>query len=140
MSLKGSKTAQNLLKAFGIETQAHRRYMYFALQAEQEGLPDIAMLFRSTAEGEVGHANGHLELLQSVGDPLTGLPFGSTADNLRAAIASEAMETTDIYPAFARMAREEGFHDIADWFETLAKAENSHSHRYQKALDQFAKT
>lgn len=135
MSLKGSKTAKNLLRAFEIETQAHRRYLYFASQAEQEGLHDIAALFRSTAEGETGHANGHLELMQPAGDPLTGLPIGTTPENLRAAIASETQESADMYPGFARVAREEGFLEIADWFETLAKAERSHATRYQKALD-----
>ncbi|HAH11864.1 MAG TPA: rubrerythrin, partial [Alphaproteobacteria bacterium] len=94
-----------------------------------------AAVFRSTAEGETGHAHGHLEFLESVGDPATGKPIGATADNLRAAIAGETHEYTDMYPGMARTARDEGFDEIADWFETLAKAEKSHAGRFQKALD-----
>jgi len=135
MGLKGSKTEQNLKAAFARESQASRRYLYFANKADIEGQNDIAMLFRSTAEGETGHAHGHLEFLEQVGDPATGLPFGSTRDNLRAAVAGETHEYADMYPGMARTARDEGFDEIADWFETLAKAERSHAARYQKALD-----
>jgi rubrerythrin len=137
MSLKGSKTAQNLKDAFAGESQANRRYLYFANKADVEGQQDIAALFRSTAEGETGHAHGHLEYLEAIGDPATGLPFGSTADNLKAAVAGETHEYTDMYPGMARTAREEGFEEIADWFETLAKAERSHANRYQKALNEM---
>ncbi len=135
MELKGSKTEANLKAAFAGEAQANRRYLYFAVKADVEGYSDVAAVFRSTAEGETGHAHGHLEYLELVGDPVTGLPIGSTRDNLKAAIASETYEYTDMYPAMARTAREEGFEEIADWFETLAKAERSHAHRFQKALD-----
>jgi hypothetical protein len=92
-------------------------------------------VFRSTAEGETGHAHGHLEYLEEVGDPATGLPIGATDDNLKAAIAGETHEYTDMYPGMAKTARDEGFDEIADWFETLAKAEKSHANRFQKALD-----
>ena len=92
-------------------------------------------MFRSTAEGETGHARGHLEFLEAVGDPATGLPIGATGDNLKAAIAGETHEYTDMYPGMARTAREEGFDEIVDWFETLAKAERPHAGRFQKALD-----
>lgn len=136
MSLKGSKTEQNLKAAFAGEAQANRRYLYFAAKADIEGYSDIAALFRSTAEGETGHAYGHLEYLESSsGDPATGLPIGGTLDNLRAAIAGEVHEYTDMYPGMAKIAREEGFHELADWFETLAKAERSHANRFQKALE-----
>ena len=136
MSLKGSKTEQNLKDAFAGESQANRRYLYFAAKADVEGQNDIATVFRSTAEGETGHAHGHLEYLEKeCGDPATGEPIGSTADNLKAAIAGETHEYTDMYPGMARTAREEGFDEIADWFETLAKAERSHAGRFQKALD-----
>jgi len=138
MNLKGSKTEQNLKQAFSIEAQANRRYLYFANKADIEGLPDIAALFRSTAEGETGHAHGHLEFLEAVGDPASGLPIGSTRDNLQAAIASETHEYADMYPGMAKMARDEGFDEIADWFEILAKAERSHANRYQKALGALA--
>lgn len=135
VELKGSKTAQNLKDAFAAESQANRRYLYFANKADIEGQPDVAALFRSTAEGETGHAHGHLEFLEAVGDPTTGLPIGSTRDNLQAAVAGEVHESTHMYPGMARTARDEGFGEVADWFETLAKAERSHAQRYQKALD-----
>ena len=135
--LKGSKTEENLKAAFAGESQANRRYLYFAQQADVEGYNDVAALFRSTAEGETGHAFGHLEYLEQVGDPATGLPIGNTRDNLKAAVAGETYEYTDMYPGMAKTAREEGFDEIADWFETLAKAERSHANRYQKALDEL---
>jgi rubrerythrin len=138
MSLKGSRTEENLRAAFATESQANRRYLYFAQKADVEGYSDVAAVFRSTAEGETGHAHGHLEYLESCGDPTTGLPFGDTASNLRSAIASETHECTDMYPGMARVAREEGFDEIADWFETLAKAERSHANRFQRALTDLA--
>lgn len=134
-NLKGSKTEENLKEAFAGESQANRRYLYFAQKADVEGCNDVAAVFRSTAEGETGHAHGHLEFLEKVGDPATGLPIGVTSDNLQAAIAGETHEYTDMYPGMAKTARDEGFEEIADWFETLAKAEKSHAGRFQKALD-----
>ncbi len=134
-SLAGTKTEQNLKDAFSGESQANRRYLYFARKADVEGYNDVSAVFRSTAEGETGHAHGHLEFLVEVGDPATGEPIGGTADNLRSAIAGETYEYTDMYPGMARTAREEGLDEIADWFETLAKAEKSHAGRFQKALD-----
>ena len=133
--LKGSKTEDNLKAAFAGESQANRRYLYFAQKADVEGFNDVSAVFRSIAEGETGHAHGHLEYLQEVGDPATGKPIGNTELNLAASIAGEIHEYTDMYPGFARTAREEGFDEIADWFETLAKAERSHANRYVKALD-----
>ena len=138
MALKGSKTEQNLKDAFAGESQANRRYLYFAQKADVEGHNDVATVFRSTAEGETGHAHGHLEWLEQCGDPATGLPIGSTRDNLKAAVAGETHEYTDMYPGMAKTARGEGFAEIADWFETLAKAERSHANRFQKALDSLA--
>ena len=135
MSLKDSKTEDNLKAAFAGESQAYRRYLYFAQKADVEGYNDVATVFRSTAEGETGHAHGHLEFLEETGDPATGKPIGGTGDNLQAAIAGETHEYTDMYPGMARTAREEGFDEIADWFETLAKAEKSHAGRFQKAFD-----
>src|SRR5215470_12535895 len=134
-ALKGTKTHDNLKAAFAGESQATRRYLYFANKADVEGQNDVAALFRSTAEGETGHAHGHLEFLEQVGDPATGLPIGATKLNLKAAIAGETHEYTDMYPGMAKIAREEGFGEIADWFETLAKAERSHANRFQKALE-----
>lgn len=135
MELKNSKTHDNLKAAFAGESQANRRYLYFAAKADVEGYNDVSSVFRSTAEGETGHAHGHLEYMEGVGDPATGLPIGSTANNLKAAIAGETHEYTDMYPGMAKTAREEGFDEVADWFETLAKAERSHANRFQKALD-----
>ena len=136
-NLNGTKTHQNLKDAFAGESQANRRYLYFAKQADIEGYPEIAGLFRDTAEGETGHAHGHLDYLKAVGDPATGLPIGETPDNLKASVAGETHEYTDMYPGMARTAREEGFKEIADWFETLAKAERSHANRYTRALNEL---
>ncbi len=137
MDLKGSKTEQSLKDAFAGESQANRRYLYFAAKADIEGYNDAATVFRSTAEGETGHAHGHLEYLEASGDPATGMPFGSTDANLKTAIAGETHEYTDMYPGMAKAAREEGFEEIADWFETLAKAERSHANRFQKMLNEL---
>ena len=138
-ALKGSKTAQNLKDAFAGESQANRRYLYFAQKADVEGYNDVSAVFRSTAEAETGHAHGHLEYLEAVGEPATGEPIGDTSLNLKASIAGETHEYTDMYPGMARTARDEGFDEIADWFETLAKAEKSHAGRFQKALDTLGK-
>ena len=135
MELQSSQTVQNLKDAFAGESQANRRYLYFAAKADVEGENDVAAVFRSTAEGETGHAHGHLEYLEEVGDPATGLPIGDTRKNLLASIEGETHEYSDMYPGMAKTAREEGFEEIADWFETLAKAEKSHANRFQKALD-----
>ncbi len=135
--LKGTKTQQNLKEAFAGESQANRRYLYFAKIADVEGYPEIAGNFRETAEGETGHAHGHLDYLKAVGDPATDLPIGDTSKNLKAAVAGETHEYTDMYPGFAKTARQEGFNEIADWFETLAKAEKSHAGRFQRLLDEI---
>jgi len=136
--LAGSKTHENLRAAFASECQANRRYLLFAKQADLEGHPDVASLFRDTAEGEAGHAQHHLELLAPVGDPVTGLPIGTTRQNLAAAVASETMEFMELYPGMAKTARAEGFEEAADWFETLAKAERAHAGRFQLGLDTLA--
>ena len=132
--LKGSKTEKNLKDAFAGESQANRRYLYFAKVADVEGYPEVAANFRETAEGETGHAHGHLDFLKAIGDPATGLPIGDSVANLKAAIAGETHEYTDMYPGMARTAREEGLAEVSDWFETLAKAERSHAGRFDKML------
>lgn len=137
-TIRGTQTEQNLKEAFAGESQANRRYLYFAQKADVEGYNDVATVFRSTAEGETGHAHGHLEYLEEAGDPATGMPFGLTVDNLKTAIAGETHEYTDMYPGMARTARNEGFEEIADWFETLAKAEKSHAGKFQRTLDAIA--
>ena len=135
MKLKGSRTQANLKSAFSGESQANRRYLYFAAKADIEGQNDVAAVFRSTAEGETGHAHGHLEYLEQCGDPATDLPIGPTRSNLKAAIVGETHEYSDMYPGMAKAAREEGFDEIADWFETLAKAERSHANKFTKTLE-----
>jgi rubrerythrin len=139
MNLKGTKTEEALKEAFAGESMANRRYLYFANQCDIAGENDVAALFRSTAEGETGHAHGHMEYLidGGAGDPATGLPAKSVKEALESAIHGETHEYTDMYPGFARIARDEGFDEVADWFETLAKAERSHANRYKKALDDY---
>jgi len=133
--LNGSKTYENLKEAFAGESQANRRYLYFARKADIEGVPEVAGLFRDIAEGETGHAFGHMDFAAKVGDPVTGVVIGPTDQNLRSAVEGETYEYTEMYPGFAKTARDEGFDDVAEWFETLARAEKSHAGRFQKALE-----
>lgn len=137
-SLKGTKNRENLKGAFAGESQANRRYLYFARAADIEGYPDIDGLFRDTLEVETGHAFGHLDFLKEVGDPVTDVPFGSTEKNLKSAIEGETYEYTEMYPGFAKTARQDGFNELAEWFETLAKAEKSHAGRFTKGLEKIA--
>jgi rubrerythrin len=135
MSFPESKTHQNLKAAFAGESQANRRYTWMAAVAEKEGLAEVAELFRHSADGETGHALKHLMFLaEKAGDPATGLALGDTRTNLVSAVAGETYEYTDMYPDFARKAREEGYTEIAAWFETLAKVERFHAGRFQAAL------
>ena len=134
-SLAGTKSHQNLKEAFAGESQANRRYLYFARVADIEGYPDVGGLFRDTSEAETGHAFGHLDFLKEVGDPCTGVPIGTTEKNLKSAVEGETYEYTEMYPGFAKTAREEGLSELAEWFETLAKAEKSHAGRFNKGLD-----
>ena len=136
--LNGSKTHDNLKEAFAGESQANRRYLYFAQQADVEGYPDVSALFRSVAEGETGHAFGHFDFLAEVGDPVTEVPVGATEANLKSAIEGEVYEYTEMYPGFAKTARDEGFEQIADWFETLARAEKSHAGRFTQGLESLS--
>lgn len=132
--LEGTKTHANLKDAYAHEAQANRRYLYFARQADLDGFPEIAGLFRDTAEGETSHAHGHMDFLKRVGDPVTGLPVGGTEQDLASAIAGETEEAETGYPAMAKTAREEGFPEVADWFETLARAERNHAERFKRGL------
>ena len=136
--LNGTKTHDNLKEAFAGESQANRRYLYFAQQADVEGYPDVSALFRSVAEGETGHAFGHFDFLAEVGDPVTGVAVGGTANNLKSAIEGETYEYTEMYPGFAKTARDEGFDQVAEWFETLARAEKSHAGRFTQGLESLA--
>ena len=134
MELKGSATEQNLKDAFAGESQANRRYLYFASKADVEGYNDVAAVFRSTRKVRPvtrTDTSSTLRRSRSRDRP----PMGDTKLNLEASIAGETHEYTDMYPGMAKTARDEGFDEIADWFETLAKAERSHANRFQKALD-----
>jgi rubrerythrin len=137
-NLAGTRTHENLKNAFAGESQANRRYLYFARVADIEGFPDVAGLFKDTADAETGHAFGHLDFLKEVGDPVTGDPIGKTERNLKSAVTGETYEYTQMYPGMAKTAREEGFPELAEWFETLAKAEKSHAGRFTKGLSQVA--
>ncbi|MFQ5683937.1 MAG: rubrerythrin family protein [Candidatus Binatia bacterium] len=137
-SLAGTKSLDNLKNAFAGESQANRRYLYFARQADIEGYPDVGGLFRDTSEAETGHAFGHLDFLKEVGDPVTGVPIGNTEKNLKSAVEGETYEYTEMYPGMAKTARQEGLDELAEWFETLAKAEKSHAGRFTKGLEKIA--
>jgi rubrerythrin len=136
-SIKGTRTEESLKEAFAGESQANRRYLYFANMCDIAGAGDVAAVFRSTAEGETGHAHGHMEYLieGGAGEPGTGMPAKTVAEALQAAIAGETHEYTDMYPGMAKIARDEGFDEVADWFETLAKAERSHANKFTKTLE-----
>lgn len=136
-NLKGTKTAANLKAGFAGESQANRRYLYFAEKADLEGAVEVANLFRSIANGETKHAFGHFDRLRDngEGDPATNLPVGNSEEMLKSAIAGETYEYTEMYPGFAKTAREEGFDEIGEWMEVMAKAERVHAQRFQKLLD-----
>jgi rubrerythrin len=137
-NIKGTKSEENLKSAFAGESQANRRYLYFARVADIEGYPDIGGLFRDTSEAETGHAFGHIDFLKEVGDPVTGVPIGNTEKNLKSAIEGETYEYTEMYPGMAKTARQEGFEELALWFETLAKAEKSHAGKFTKGFERIA--
>ena len=134
-SLTESKTHQNLIDAFAGESQAKRRYLYFAQQADVEGLPEIAGNFKETADGETRHAHGNLKYLAAVGDSPPGFPSATPKRISRPRSRATPTNTTRAHPSMAMSAREEGFDDIAEWFETRAKAEKSHTGRFQKMLE-----
>lgn len=136
-SIKGTRTEESLKEAFAGESQANRRYLYFANMADIAGAGDVAAVFRSTAEGETGHAHGHMEYLieGGAGEPGTGMPAKTVTEALEAAISGETHEYSSMYPGMAKVARDEGFDEVADWFETLAKAERSHANKFAKTLE-----
>jgi rubrerythrin len=125
MELRGSRTEQNLLTAFAGESQARNKYTYFATVAREEGLEQIAGIFIETAENEREHAKKEFEYLKGVGD---------TNANLKAAAEGEHYEWTEMYAEFERIAREEGFTDIADFFKEVAEVEEEHEKRYLALL------
>ncbi len=135
-SLKGSKTEQNLLKAFAGESQARMRYDYFAKQAKKEGLEQISAIFAETAGNEKEHAKRFFKFLEGGPVEITAAYpagiIGTTLQNLKAAAEGENEEWTELYPEFARIAEEEGFKDVAVAFKMIAKVEKAHETRYSR--------
>ncbi|MCC9621297.1 rubrerythrin family protein [Thalassospira sp. MA62] len=134
MALTGTRTEKNLRAAFAAESQTNRRYLYFAQLADIEGDSAAADMFRTTAEAETGHAFGLLEFLEKSKDPVIGKVLQTTRDHLEAALAHEKHEAEETYPEMAKIAREEGLHDIAAWFESLARVEAAHAKRIERLI------
>ena len=142
-SIKGTKTEQNLLKAFAGESQARNRYDFFAKQAKKEGLEQIAALFEETAENERSHAKQFFKFLEGGMVEITASypagKIGTTLENLKAAAEGEHEEWTLLYPEFARIAEEEGFKQIAAKWRLIAKIEKAHEERYRKLYENLEK-
>ncbi|HOO77944.1 MAG TPA: rubrerythrin family protein [bacterium] len=134
MDLKGSKTARNLMAAFAGESQARNRYTYFSAQARKEGFRQISEIFEETADQEREHAKRLFKFMTGAEQEIAGsFPFGVIGDtlaNLKEGAAGENYEWTEMYPGFAKVAREEGFNEIADAFSAIAVAEQQHEKRY----------
>ncbi|MBS3090805.1 rubrerythrin family protein [Candidatus Pacearchaeota archaeon] len=141
-SVKGSKTEQNLLKAFAGESQARNRYTYFSSIARDEGFEQISSIFLETADNEKEHAEVFFKYLQGGNAEITAsYPAGiikTTIENLDAAAEGEAMEWGEIYPEFEKIARQEGFEEIAGSFKEIAEVEQQHEKRYRKLLKNLA--
>lgn len=138
-SIKGTQTEKNLLIAFASESQARNRYTYFAAAARKEGLVQISHIFEETANQEKEHAKRFFKFLEGgdleITETFPAGIMGSTLDNLRAAAAGEEHEWTEMYPAFAKTAREEGFVEVALAFEAISIAEKQHGKRYTDLAD-----
>jgi len=138
-SIKGTKTEQNLLKAFAGESQARMRYDYFSKQAKKEGLEQIAYLFAETAINEKAHAKRFFNFLEGGAVEITAMypagMIGTTLENLKAAADGENEEWTELYPEFAKIAEEEGFPAVASAFKLIAKVEKEHEERYRTLYD-----
>ena len=132
--LKGSKTEKNLLGAFAGESQARNRYTYFASQAKKEGYEQISAIFADTADNEKEHAKRFFKFLEGGDLEITAVfpagKIGNTLENLKAAAAGEKHEYSNLYPAFAKIADEEGFKEIGDTFRAISVAEKNHEKRY----------
>jgi rubrerythrin len=139
MTIKGTKTEQNLLKSFAGESQARNRYAFWARQAQKEGYEQIAAIFLETAEQEKAHAKTFFKLLEGGAVEITAMypagVIGTTEENLKEAAAGEKEEWELLYPEFARVAAEEGFPKIAAKFHAIATVEHAHEARYLKLLD-----
>ena len=138
MALKGTQTEKNILTAFAGGSQARNRYTYFASQAKKEGYRQVSEIFEETANQEREHAKRLFKLLEGGEMEVTALfpagVIGCTTDNLREAAGGEKHEWTEMYPSFAKVAREEGLGEIADIFEAIAVAEKQHEKRYLELL------
>ena len=138
-SIKGTRTEQNLLKAFAGESQARNRYNYYASQAKKEGLEQIAAIFEETAINEKEHAKRFFKFLEGGMVEITAKypagVIGTTLENLKAAADGENEEWTELYPEFARIAEEEGFKEVASAFKLIAKVEKAHEERYRTLYD-----
>lgn len=143
MSIKGTETEKNLLKAFAGESQARNRYTFFAKQAKKEGFVQISNIFLETAEQEKEHAKRFFKFLEGGGVEITAMYpagiIGTTAENLKAAAEGENEEWTELYPAFADIAEKEGFKDVATCFRMIAKVEVEHEKRYLRLLENVEK-
>jgi rubrerythrin len=141
-SLKGTKTEQNLLKAFAGESQARNRYEFFASQAKKEGYEQIASIFQETANQEKAHAKTFFKFLEGGMTEITATypagKIGTTKENLKAAAEGENEEYTSLYPAFAEVAREEGFPQVATAFKLIAKVEAEHERKYLRLLQNIS--
>lgn len=141
-AFKGSKTAENLMKAFAGESQAKNRYTFYAKVADKEGYKQIAGLFRETADNEEMHAKLYFKhLVANLGkdaveiNAMYPVALGTTAENLQAAAEGEHEEWTDLYPSFGKVAEEEGFPEVAKTFFGIAAVEEHHETRYKKLLE-----
>ena len=136
--LRDSRTEEGLRNAFAREAANNRRLLHFARRADIEGWSEAAAALRELAEGSTGHALGLLELLEETGDPVSGAPIGGTDENLRNALDTESYEHTEMFPRYARVAREEGLDEVAAWFDLLAVAEGGHTRALRGALGRSA--
>jgi rubrerythrin len=132
--LRDSRTEAGLRTAFAREAAANRRLLHFARRADIEGWSDAAAVLRGLAEGSTGHALGLLELLEESGDPVSGAPMGSTDENLRNVLGTETYEHAEMFPRYARIAREEGLAEVAGWFDLLAAAEGGHARAVRRQV------
>ncbi len=133
-TLKGTKTLDNLKTAVAGEAHANRRYLYFSRKADEEGFPEVAALFKGIAEGETAHAFHHFDSMREIGDPVTGAAVATVKDMLASSVKGETYEYTEMYPTFARVARDEGFEEVAKYFDILTKAEHAHANKFSDAL------
>jgi len=135
MELADTQTLTNLREALDAASRGARRLLWFAEQADVEGYPEIAATFRAAAEIQAGHANGHLEYLAEIGDPDTGLLLRDTGEHLAAAVAAEEIKATTTTPGYVEVARSEGLEEIAEWFETVGRAQERSVDRLKSGRD-----